>query len=85
MAYFFAFCIDHCFHFILLLVNEGSQENQMKTDNVFMIVLSSNSKPMAPLLAKQSEINNRLNVLEHMHIKYNIISTIFCDLEASQC
>ena len=49
---------------------------------------------MAPLLAKQSEINNGVNVLEHMYIKYEFISELNVqslnnlltrDLEASQC
>ena len=53
---------------------------------------------MAPFLAKQSEINNGLHILEHMHIRYDAYTFLLvlnvqctdsnklstCDLEASQ-
>ena len=66
--------------------------------NVFMTVKVQGQNKMTPFLAKESEIKNRLNVLEHIYIKYdaytfrsvlNIQCTdlnnlLTCDLKAGQ-
>ena len=45
----------------------------MKPGNVFMtITYSARSKPFDPLSVKQSEINNGLNVSEHMYV-YDVL------------